>query len=109
LLNFHGREWTIIRLGKPCRIEKVIIDTNHYKGNYPESFQLEYTSSEDFENAEWQTLIPRSKLSPHIEESFENLLDNENTRFVKLIMIPDGGISRLRVFGTPTGGKRKRQ
>ena len=99
LLNFVGHEWCIVKLGKPCSIHKVIIDTNHFKGNFPESFTLEYTTDETFDGAKWKPLIPRSKLSPHVEEVFENLDSTSDARFVRLTMMPDGGISRLRVIG----------
>ena len=87
MLNFVGHEWCIVKLAKPCSIQKVVIDTNHYKGNFPESFVLEYTMDEDFEKAEWKVLIPRSKLSPHVEEEFEKLDSNNDARFVKLTMV----------------------
>ena len=36
-----GNEWSIIKLARHGTIEKVIVDTNHFKGNYPDSFMLE--------------------------------------------------------------------
>ena len=99
MLNFVGHEWCIVKLARSCSIQKIIIDTNHYKGNYPESFVLEYTMDDNFEKANWKTLISRTKLSPHVEEEFENLAENYDVKFVKLTMMTDGGISRLRVIG----------
>jgi allantoicase len=48
----------------------------------------------------WNTLLPRSKLSPHCLVEFCDLEENDDASFVKLTMIPDGGISRLRVIGS---------
>lgn len=41
LLENFGGEWAIYRLGHAGVVEKVVIDTNHFKGNYPHSFTLE--------------------------------------------------------------------
>jgi allantoicase len=41
MLNFNGKEHCVIQLGRPCQILRIIIDTNHYKGNFPESCYLE--------------------------------------------------------------------
>ncbi len=36
-----GYDWAIVRLGALATVSKVEIDTNHFKGNYPESASLE--------------------------------------------------------------------
>jgi allantoicase len=41
MIDIKGKDWAIIKLAKPCHIEKIIVDTNHYKGNYPESCMIE--------------------------------------------------------------------
>src|SRR6188472_4224203 len=37
----HTHDWAIVRLGHPGMISKIEIDTNHYKGNYPDRASLE--------------------------------------------------------------------
>ena len=32
-----GYDWIILKLGRPGRIRKIEVDTNHFKGNYPDS------------------------------------------------------------------------
>src|SRR2546425_12528909 len=39
-----GFDWCIIRLGLPGLIHGVVVDTSHFKGNYPESCSLEATA-----------------------------------------------------------------
>ena len=34
-------DWAIVRLGAPGVVRKIEIDTNHYKGNFPESASIE--------------------------------------------------------------------
>ena len=36
-----GHDWAIVRLGAPGIVSKVEIDTNHFKGNYPDRASLE--------------------------------------------------------------------
>src|ERR1700752_2746689 len=36
-----GFDWCVLRLGLPGIIRGVVVDTSHFKGNYPESCSLE--------------------------------------------------------------------
>lgn len=45
MIEQKSSEWAIIQLGKPCTVQKIIVDTNHYKGNYPESCMIEVSLS----------------------------------------------------------------
>ena len=36
-----GYDWSILKLGSPCTIERVIVDTLHFKGNFPDSCSVE--------------------------------------------------------------------
>ncbi len=102
-----GFDWLIVRLACPGRIARVLIDTCHFKGNYPDAVTLEATHSERDDicatDIQWQPLITRSKLLGHTEHYFQQeLLDTEQAfTHVKLNIYPDGGISRLRIFGYP--------
>ena len=96
-LIIPGFESTEIELGKPGMISKIQIQTHHYKGNYPESFKVlgkVFGSKE-----EYVELVSRVQLGPH-ESKFYQVQQNQPISHVKLIIYPDGGISRLRVFGT---------
>ena len=65
-----GYDWAIVRLGAPGIIRKVEIDTNHYKGNYPDSASLEAcvapgASANALASATWMELLPRTQLRAH--------------------------------------------
>ncbi len=100
-----GNEWSIVKLAALGSIEKVLIDTCHFKGNYPDSFKLEGCTSSDLNNeCDWQPIIEQTKLYPHREHLFikEILADaSEQFTHVRLSIFPDGGISRMRIFGRP--------
>ncbi|XP_006812168.2 allantoicase-like [Saccoglossus kowalevskii] len=41
VLIVPGKEWCVFRLGHPGIIKNIEIDTNHFKGNYPDSCYIE--------------------------------------------------------------------
>jgi len=98
----NNRDWVIVRLAHRGRIQKILVDTHHFKGNYPDTCLIEgcvSDSDEGVENAEWTTVLRRSKLQAHHEHAFES--ENlEACTHVRLSIFPDGGISRLRLWGT---------
>jgi allantoicase len=103
-----GPDWSIVKLATLGSIEKVIIDTCHFKGNFPDTFKLEgiNTPNDNFNDTDaqfdWQTIIPQTKLYAHREHLFIHEIIAQKLQLfthVKLSIFPDGGISRMRVFG----------
>ena len=97
-----GYEWCIVKLGTKGTITRVEIDTSHFKGNYPESGSLEGGVSEsgDLDAIDWRELLPMSKLQAHTRHTFaDELADLGNITHVRFNIFPDGGVSRLRLYG----------
>lgn len=102
-----GREsdWIIIRLAEAGSIQKVLVDTAHFKGNYPKSFQLFATYSDQDEMTEnhpsWQEIVSQQFLTSDDEHHYKDEVQLKGQVFthIKLHIFPDGGVSRLRVFG----------
>jgi allantoicase len=100
-------DWTIIQLGRRGFIEKIEVDTNHFKGNYPESCMIEVCdapqASELATNSQlvWTQILRRTKLGPSRQHYFENLAASVPCTHARLNIYPDGGISRLRLHGRP--------
>jgi allantoicase len=99
-----GHDWAVVKLGAPGRVEKVEIDTAHFKGNYPESASLEGCLSPAATAAnpesEWRELLPRTKLRAHARHLFaRELRERGPFSHVRLRIYPDGGVSRLRIHG----------
>ena len=103
-----GHDWVIIKLGKPGQIQRVEVDTSHFKGNFPESCLLEACNVEGLSaevltdlSVQWSTVLPRTKLQAHTRHFFaEELLDPGIASHLRFSIFPDGGVSRLRVYGT---------
>lgn len=101
-----GHDWTIVKLGVPGVIRRVEVETTHFKGNFPDSCSLEGcyaigTNSSD-PNAlhNWKELLPRTKLHAHSRRTFgSELAEIVPVTHVRFNIYPDGGVSRLRLFG----------
>ena len=108
-----NRDWVIIRLAHEGIIEKILIDTCHFKGNYPDSCMLEgcNISREDESKlsgtgVKWTTILPQSKLKADHEHYFEKEIVSRGAfTHVRLNIFPDGGVSRMRLWGTLTPKK----
>jgi allantoicase len=101
-----GHDWVILKLGIPGVIERIEVNTAHFKGNFPESCSLEAcyaqnTRTDDLcrESFEWQELLPRTKLRANARHIFRELTDSSAATHVRFHIYPDGGVSRLRLFG----------
>ena len=116
LIDSPLKDWSIIKLGQPAEngVARVILDTKHFRGNYPESVLVEGcyqpSSSEDqskFDHPElfeWFTLIPRTRMAPDSEHVFDrskNQVHNATlpVTHVRITIFPDGGLSRVRIYG----------
>ena len=107
MLDIPLSDWAVIKLGKEAinGVQRVIIDTKHFRGNFPESAMLEGCyDPEETNDAEWFTLIPRTRMSPDSEHVFERSKDqitnfDKKVTHVRVSIFPDGGISRIRIYG----------
>jgi allantoicase len=102
-----GYDWAIVRLGATGTVSKVEIDTNHYKGNYPDRASLEGclapgATPDRLHTAAWSTILPQTKLSANKRHFYsgKQLQQVGAVSHVRLNIFPDGGVSRLRVYGT---------
>jgi allantoicase len=103
-----GNDWVILALAQPGVIERVEVDTAHFKGNYPDRVSLDAALFESDELAtsdspQWQTLLGETKLKMDQQHYFEALQALGDVSHVRLSIYPDGGVSRLRLFGRVGG------
>jgi allantoicase len=104
-----GNDWVIVALGRPGIVERVEVDTAHFKGNYPDRVSVEAAlfGNHDEVTADserWRTLLPEAKLSMDQQHYFEaELEDLGPVSHIRMSIYPDGGVSRLRIFGRVAG------
>ena len=106
-----GHDWCVIQLGARGRVRRVEVDTAHFKGNFPESCSLEVCTGqeqrlapgESYKAEDWRGLLPRTKLQAHTRHFYEEeLKDAGEATHVRFRIYPDGGVSRLRLYGSLT-------
>jgi allantoicase len=99
-----GHDWVIVKLATEGRVRRIELDTNHFKGNYPDTASIE--GSRDGET--WTELLPRTKLQAHTRHFFiDELLSDEPFTHLRMNVYPDGGVSRMRVWGVATEAGRR--
>jgi len=102
-----GNDWCVLELGAPGTIEKIEVDTAFFKGNFPDrcSVQAAFVSggtdrSITTESMFWHTLLPEQKLAADsIHIYVEELARLGTVSHVRFNIFPDGGVSRLRLWG----------
>jgi allantoicase len=96
----EGYDWCIIKLGTAGSLKRVEVDTSHFKGNYPESCSIEAGSGTNTDEIVWQELLPNTKLQAHTRHVFaRELQDCGAVTHIRFNIFPDGGVSRLRLYG----------
>lgn len=104
-----GNDWVIVRLGTPGVVTSVEVDTQHFKGNAPDRCSLDCCFAPDadvdalvWSLVQWTTLLPPMSLKADACNIFEQELRSVGQcSHVRLNIFPDGGVSRLRIWGRP--------
>ena len=92
-----GHDWVVIQLGAAGALHRVEVDTSHFKGNYPDSCSLEACDSA---GAPVGFILSQTKLQPDTRHIFRDEIQSTGpTSYVRFNIFPDGGVSRLRLYG----------
>tara|TARA_B100001123_G_scaffold135236_1_gene156840 strand:+ start:729 stop:1715 length:987 start_codon:yes stop_codon:yes gene_type:complete len=101
-------DWLILKCAAVGKINKIQIDTHHFKGNFPDKCSIQAAclngkiSSKNIvkKSKNWKLLLNKVKLHAHKKHNFKNkLMKNKKINYIKINIYPDGGISRIRAFG----------
>ncbi len=100
-----GHDSCVVQLAWPGVIRQVDLDTRYFTGNYPPQASIEATNEPDAlaPGTRWTTILPASKLGGDRHNRFP-IEDTRPWRTLRLNIMPDGGIARLRVFGQVQAG-----
>ena len=106
-----GNDWCIIELGHPGKVEKIILDTAFFKGNYPDRCSLQAAlvtagtaDSIVTQSQFWQELLAPQKMAmDKVHEFSAEVQDIGPVSHVRVNVFPDGGLSRVRIFGKIDG------
>ena len=89
-----GNDYVEIRLAGPGVIRRAEIDTSYFVGNAPGWVIL---------SAAGRELLPRTRVQPDTRHRFALDGGAAEAAAVRLDVIPDGGLARLRLYGELTG------
>jgi allantoicase len=93
-----GHEWLVVRLAGRGVVSLAEIDTSGYRGNAPGAASLQAADGVD---GPWRDLLPRVGLVPDTPHRFR--VPGQPATHVRLNIFPDGGVARLRLYGSLTG------
>jgi allantoicase len=109
-----GYDWILVKLGARGSPFVVEVDTQHFKGNFPDRCSLEAIDAPagaritDLVGADaWRLLVPETKLRADARHFFTVAGATTTNRaaslvtHVRLNIFPDGGVARLRLWGRP--------
>lgn len=112
----HGpndADWVVIRLGVPGVVHRIVVDTTHFRGNFPESCALDGISLDDDDpppravpTVDWVPLLHRRQLVGDRVQTFA-ADRRQRVTHVRLSIYPDGGVARLRLLGEPLPDLRR--
>jgi len=101
-----GHDWVIIALGHPGELKKITVDTAFFKGNYPDRCSIQANCLNELpddivqDSESWPELLAEQKLEMDREHHFTELNKIGPVSHIRLNIFPDGGVSRLRLYGT---------
>uniref|UniRef100_A0A8C8U342 Probable inactive allantoicase n=1 Tax=Peromyscus maniculatus bairdii TaxID=230844 RepID=A0A8C8U342_PERMB len=114
-----GHDWCVIQLGVQGIIRGIDVDISYFSGSYaprmsiqaanlrrsvgPQAPPTPLGANFSLKSDSWEYLVPMSELKPGDPDSGHNyFLVNSQQRWthIRLNIFPDGGIARLRVYGT---------
>jgi allantoicase len=128
-----NQDWILIRLGARGTPGVIELDTNHFFGNFPDRCSIDTIDAplaritDLIASQAWVPLLPETKLKASTRHFFGTSLGSSLARagtarfdqpggsfdaelgarsvcsHVRLNIFPDGGVSRLRVWGTRDG------
>lgn len=103
-----GHDTCLLRLGVPGVVRGVVVDTRHFRGNYPERCAVDGVHLPGQPTLDrllaadcpWRPLVPESPLAGDAPNPFPVAAAAPVTH-LRLSIFPDGGVARLRVHGEP--------
>ncbi|KAF9976014.1 Allantoicase [Actinomortierella ambigua] len=100
--NHH--DWVEIKLGNYGLLKQVEIDTTHFRGNNPDFVSVDaccsiYNDVKYDADLVWTRLLGKTAVEADKKNVFDLRQTGEKYSHVRLNIYPDGGISRLRVYG----------
>jgi len=97
-------DWVIVKLGARGKMDRCVIDTMHFRGNFPRRARVEGLDAGkevdemvDVKDVRW---VDVGNIEKCVKDAEHELRFNGKVcTHMKIIIVPDGGVKRFRVFG----------
>ena len=110
-LREPGHDWIIVALGARGKVDRAVVDTAFFKGNFPDRCSLQGADLSEFSgelddaivtsSMFWKPMLSEQKLSADAIHEYGPEVDAIGpVTHVRFNIFPDGGVSRRRLFGT---------
>lgn len=102
-----GLDWIVVQLARPGVLSRIVLSTTWFKGNYPDRAQVDglywpdAPPSKLVDHPDWRPLTAETKMRAHTDHVL-SVTDATPVTHLRLRIVPDGGIARMRAFGRPT-------
>ena len=102
-----GHDYIILKLGKPGKISNIDVDTSHFNGNQPAMISIEgaQSNSNKTNQLKWLTILTKKKVKANSHHFFSSKNKKIFTH-IKFNIFPDGGVARLRLYGSIAKSKK---
>jgi allantoicase len=102
-----GEDHALLELAATGTVERLELDTTHFKGNYPDRCIVEGIHAPGADigalggsaDGGWIELVPETSMQPHARHAYD-VSAPEAVSHLRLRVLPDGGVARLRAYGT---------
>ena len=107
-----GHDWCVVELGVRGRIRVLDIDTNHFLGNHAPLASVEACDAPgvhdlaQLEAARWVEIVPQAAMRSGSQNLLAARSETDQLPFthLRLKIVPDGGVARLRAWGEVVPG-----
>jgi len=99
--RISGHDYIILKLGKPGKISKIDVDTSHFNGNQPSMVSIEGANfnSNKIKQFKWVSILSKKKVKANSHHFF-SVKNKKVFTHIKFNIFPDGGVARLRLYGS---------
>jgi len=102
-----GNDWCILQLGAPGIVERIEVDTAHFKGNFPDRCSIQAARMDGgtdqsivTQSMFWPLLLGERSLGMDTVHVFaDGIAELGPVSHIRFNIFPDGGVSRLRLRG----------
>lgn len=105
-------DWVVVGLGARGRVVRCVVDTMHFRGNFPQGVRIEGVDvgkgsgkvDVKGDDGRWKEVVGFSRCKKDKEHVFGEgemgSMHGSVFTHLKMTIMPDGGVKRFRVFGT---------